>query len=114
MQENDYIHIILKIYGLRIQKIYKKFGMQYSKSYQFVDRRASNHSPNREVKHGVSDRTETRILSIIRSHSLPDSIVIPDGFCIYCNFEIYYTDSTVNHDITFRDPVTGSPENTIE
>lgn len=62
----------------------------------------------------VPDRTEETLLSIIRTHVLPGSIIITDCFKSYINLQQYYTHLTVNHSLNFVDPLTGACTNTIE
>lgn len=62
----------------------------------------------------VKDRTEETLLSIIRTHVNPGSIIMTDCFRSYFNLNEYYTHQTVNHKENFVNPENGACTNTIE
>ena len=64
----------------------------------------------------VPDRTAATLLSAIRRHIHPESIIYSDMWRGYVgiNSRIGMTHRTVNHSRNFRDPTTGTHTNTIE
>jgi transposase-like protein len=63
----------------------------------------------------VPDRTAETLLEIIRDRVRPGSIVCTDMFRSYAQLsDLGFNHMTVNHSITFKDPITGANTNTIE
>jgi transposase-like protein len=64
----------------------------------------------------VEDRTAETLLEVIRNHVAQGSKVITDRFRSYSRLspELGFDHLTVNHSVTFKDPITGANTNTIE
>jgi hypothetical protein len=64
----------------------------------------------------VQDRSASTLISLISSHVLPGSIILTDMWRGYSSIteELGMVHRTVNHSVTFKNPIDGTCTNTVE